>query len=262
MFLSLLAKPALAYLPTALSVASRPLFSFSADQVCSSFSAEACAILQALCWSRQHQQVYRFSYLLLLSDSRSVLATPFSPSSFLLPQSLSENVFSLLQSYQLSGLQFYNGSPDTRFFQTTTRLMNWPDREGYLFPQKSLVVTLLLSLVYTFLFSRIGGVLSHLNSLTHRFPRFPPRNLCFHVMLALFSLTFAATDTQPSVKLLISLGLVESKILRVVLANTCIRTPLISFCTVQLRTLCVARSLTIFCLSTTSVPGPGEFPGF
>ena len=29
-------------------------FSFSAGLVCSNFSAEACAILHALCWSRQH----------------------------------------------------------------------------------------------------------------------------------------------------------------------------------------------------------------
>ena len=35
--------------------------SFSAGPVCSSFSAQACAILQALCWSRQHQQVCHFS---------------------------------------------------------------------------------------------------------------------------------------------------------------------------------------------------------
>ena len=34
---------------------------YSAGPVCSSFSAEACAILQALCWSRQHQQVCQFS---------------------------------------------------------------------------------------------------------------------------------------------------------------------------------------------------------
>ena len=46
------------------------------------FSAEACAILQALWWSRQHQQVCHFSSLLLLSDSRSVLTTLFSPPSF------------------------------------------------------------------------------------------------------------------------------------------------------------------------------------
>ena len=73
---------------------------FSVGPLCSRFSAEACAILQALCLSRQHQQVCHFSSLLLLSDSRSVLATLFFPSSFLLPQSLSETVFSLLQFYQ------------------------------------------------------------------------------------------------------------------------------------------------------------------
>ena len=64
--------------------------SFSAGPVCSSFSAEACAILPALCWSRQHQQVCHFSSLLLLSDSRSVLATLSSPPSFLLSQTLWE----------------------------------------------------------------------------------------------------------------------------------------------------------------------------
>ena len=36
-------------------------FYFSAGPVCSSSSAEACAILQALRWSRQHQQVCHFS---------------------------------------------------------------------------------------------------------------------------------------------------------------------------------------------------------
>ena len=34
---------------------------FSAGPVCSSFSTEACAILHALCWSRQHQQAGHFS---------------------------------------------------------------------------------------------------------------------------------------------------------------------------------------------------------
>ena len=57
--------------------------SFSAGPVCSSFSAEACVIPHALCWSRQHQQVCHFPSL-LLSDSRSVLATLSSPPSFLL----------------------------------------------------------------------------------------------------------------------------------------------------------------------------------
>ena len=43
--------------------------SFSAGPVCSSFSAEACAILHAFCCSWQHQQVCHF-FSLLLSDSR------------------------------------------------------------------------------------------------------------------------------------------------------------------------------------------------
>ena len=51
--------------------------SFSKGPVCSSFSAEACAILHALCWSRQHQQVCHFSSLFVLSDFCSVLP-PFS----------------------------------------------------------------------------------------------------------------------------------------------------------------------------------------
>ena len=63
-------------------------FSFSACPVCSSFSAEACAILKALCSSWHHQHVCYFSSLLLLSDTRFVLATLSSPPSFLLPQTL------------------------------------------------------------------------------------------------------------------------------------------------------------------------------
>ena len=103
--------------------------------------------------------------------------------------------------------------------------------------------------------------MSHLNSLTHRFPRFPPRNLCSLVMLTVCSLVFAATDTV-FCKVTISLKLAESKILLAAPVDTRPRIPLISFCTVQLRTLCVSRSLAIFCLSTTSGPGSGKLPGF
>ena len=87
LFLFLLARAAPAFLPTTLCGTEATL-SFSAGPVCSSFSAEACAILHALGWSRQHQQVCHFSSLLLLSDSRSVLATLSSPPSFLLSQTL------------------------------------------------------------------------------------------------------------------------------------------------------------------------------
>ena len=102
LFLFLLAKAAPASLPTALSVALRPLFPFRpAQPLCSSFSAEACAILHALCWSRQHQQVCHFSSLLLLTDSRSILATLSSPTSFLIPETLWQKLSSLSCSIRL-----------------------------------------------------------------------------------------------------------------------------------------------------------------
>ena len=82
----------------------------------------------------------------------------------------------------------------TAFF-VALRLMSWSDGERYLRSLQSLVISLFLSLVPTLLFSRTGGVLYHLNSLTLGFPRFLPRNLCSLVMLVVFSLVYAATDT-------------------------------------------------------------------
>ena len=95
------------------------------------------------------------------------------------------------------------------------------------------------------------------NSLTHRFPQFPPRNFSL-VTLAVCSLTPAAPNSS-CCQAHISLGLAESRILLAAPADSCPRTPLI-FCTVQLRTLYAARSLATFCLSTTSGPGLGKLP--
>ena len=88
LFLFLLAKATTAYLRIALPVALRPLFPFRQAQYAQyAFSAEACAILHALCWSRQHQQACHF-FSLLLFDSRSVLTTLSAPPPFLLSQTL------------------------------------------------------------------------------------------------------------------------------------------------------------------------------
>ena len=87
-----------------------------------------------------------------------------------------------------------NGSPDTCFSRGTMGLI-WPDGERYLHPLQPLEVSLLLSLVSTHLSSLTGEVLSHRNSSTHMFSRFPPRNLCSLVTLAVFSFVYAATDT-------------------------------------------------------------------
>ena len=128
-------------------------------------------------------------------------------------------------------------------------------------PPQSLVVSLFLSLVSTLVFSRTGGVLSHLNSLTHRFPRFPLRNLCSLVMLAVCSLVYAATDTA-FFSVLTSPALAESRILLAAPADTRPRTSLISFCTVQLRTVCATHSLATLYPSATSGPDVVELPGF
>ena len=105
------------------------------------------------------------SSLLLLSHSRSVLATLPSPPSFLLPQSFWQN-WQELSSPVLSG---YNGFPDTRFFWRMMQLMSWPDGKHYLCPLQCLVASLLLSLISTLLFFQTRNVLS-LQSSTHRFP--------------------------------------------------------------------------------------------
>ena len=165
---------------------------------------------------------------------------------------------SLLSSPVLSD---YNGSPNTHFSRGTTRLMNWPDGEHYLLSLQSIVVSLLLSLISTHIFSRTGGVLSHRSCLTHKIPRFSPRNLCSPAMLAVSSFVYAATDTA-FCEVLISLGLADTRILPAAPVDTRPRTPLISFCTVQLRTLCAAHSLATLCLCTTSGPDLGELPGF
>ena len=163
--------------------------SFSAGPVFRLKPAPFCTLFAGLGSTNKSAISLLFSYYLTL-----VLSSPPCPllhlSSYL--KLCGRSGRNCLLSPVLSG---YNGSPDTHFYQGTTRLMSWPDEERYLRPLLSLVVSLLLSLVSTLVLSRTGGVLSHLNFLTHRFLRFPPRNLCSLVMLVVSSLVFIATNT-------------------------------------------------------------------
>ena len=198
LFLFLLAKAAPAYLPNALSVALRLLFPFRQAQYVQVFPlkpAPFCTLFAGL--GSTNKSV--FSFLLLLSDSRSVLAPcPLLHLSSYLKLCGRSGRNCLLSPPALSG---YNGSPDTRFSRETTRLMRWPDGERYLRPPQSLVVSLFLSLVSTLVFSRTGGVLSHRSILTHRISRFPLRNLC-SPSCSLCPLSSTLQRTRPSFRFL------------------------------------------------------------
>ena len=193
LLLFLLERAAPVSLPTALSVALRPLFPFRQAQYVPVFPLKPApfytlfAGLGNTIKSAVFLLLFFFCLTLVLSSpscsllhlscylklcGRSGRNCPFSPP-------------------VLSG---YNGSPDIRFSRGTTQLMSLPDGERCLRPPQSLVVSLLLSLV----FSRTGGVLSLQSILTHRFPQFPLRNLCSLVMLAVSSLQW----TRPSFRFL------------------------------------------------------------
>ena len=233
LFLFLLTWSALAYFPTALAVALKPLLIFRQAQYVLVFPlkpAPFCVLFSGLGSTNKPAISHLFSSSLTLVLS-SQLCPLFHLS--LLPQTLwqiwQELSFLSSRSIRLQGVSGHSFPPGN---DATDELA--PDGTCYLCSLQSPVVCLLLSLVFTFVFSRTEGVLSHVNSSTHRFPRFPPKNLCFLVMLAVSSLVFAATDI-PSCRDLISLGLAKSRILPAAPADTRPRTPLISFCTISLR---------------------------
>ena len=148
--------------------------SFSAGPVCSSFFAEACAILQTLLISGAPTSLPLF----FSSPPNSPVFLPPCPLHLFFCLNLSGRNC-VLSSPILSG---YNGSPDTRFPLGTMRLMSWPDGECYSCPPA--IPSSFSSVISPNHFSRTGGILSYLNSSTHRFPQFPLRQLCFLVTLA------------------------------------------------------------------------------
>ena len=162
--LFLLAKTILAYLPTALFMALRQLFAHQQAQYAQVFSLKPgpfCKLFSDLGSTNKYGTSFLFSFCLTL-----VLSSPpclLLHLSFFLTLLGRTGRKCLLSPPILSG---YNGSPDTLFSRETKRLMSWPDGERYSCTLQSLVVSLLLSLVFTFLFSRTGGALSHLNSST------------------------------------------------------------------------------------------------
>ena len=190
LFLFLLARAAPVFLPTALPVALRPLFSFGQAQyvqVSPMKPAPFCMLFTGLGNTNKSASSHLLYYL------THFLSSPSCPllnlSSYL--KLCGRSGRNCLLSPVLSG---YNGSPDTCFSWGTMQLMSWPDGKRCLRPLQSVLASSLISRIH-FSFTWTGGILSHQKFLTHRFPRFPPRNFCSLVMLTVSSLVFAATNT-------------------------------------------------------------------
>ena len=147
LFFFLLAKTALAYLPTTLSVALRPLFPFRHEQYVEVFPLKPgpfCTFVASVGSTIKSAISLLFPSSLTLVWSSTPCPLLHLSSHLKLCGRSGRNC--LLSSSVLSD---YNGSPDARFSRETTRLMSWPDGERYLQLLQSLVVSLLLSLVST-----------------------------------------------------------------------------------------------------------------
>ena len=168
LFLFLLARAAPAYLPTSLSVALRPLFPFRQAQYAQVFSlkpAPFCTLFAGLGSTNKSAISLLFSYYPTLVLS--------SPPSFLLSQTLWQ-IWPELSSLSFCSIRL-QWVPGHSFLPGNDAADELARRGALLAP--SAIPCSLLPFVSTLVLSRTGGVLSHRSSLTHRFPRFPPRNL-------------------------------------------------------------------------------------
>ena len=182
--------------------------SFSAGPVCSSFSAEACAILPALCWSWQS----------LPTSTKSAISLHFSSCLTIVLSSplISNSVFSLL---------FYQATMGPRTLISTGERRG---RRAALLAPSAIPCSLspLISDWRRTVSSKFFG--TQVPSVSTEELVLPPHARC------------VLSRLRCNGHSLISL---ELRILPAALVDTRPRTSLISFCTVQLRTLCTAHSL-------------------
>ena len=233
LFLFILAKAAPAYLPTALFVALRPLFPSQQAQYVQVFPlkpAPFCKLFTGL------SGINKSATSLLLSDSCSVLATLFSPPSFLLPQSLWQ---------ELSFLG--NDAADELV------------RQGALLVPSAIPCSLsLISHICSCLFSDWRHIVSS-KFFNTQVPSIATEELVLprHAHCVLSHLCCHRHS------LLLSSYLSRISRIENSFCSTCGHSSqhtshLILHCPAW--TLCTAHSLATLCLFTTSGPGPGELP--
>ena len=241
LLLLFLTETALVSLPTAFSVALRPPFPFRQAQRAQVFLLKPAPFCK-LSTGPGLTNKSAISLRLSLCSCHSVLSpvVPFT-SNF-----LAGTVFSL------GSLTSYNGSPDTRFSRKTTRLLSWPDGERCFWPLQSFVVFLLLRFVF-FLFSDWRRAVS-----SKFFDTQVPSVSTEKLVLPCHARCVLSGLCSNGHSLLLSSYL--TRILHAAHAAVRPRTPVMSFCTVQLRILCAAHSLATLCLCTTSGLGRGSCP--
>ena len=230
--------------------------SFLAGPVCSSFFAETCAFCKIFDGLGSTNK--SATSLFLLSDSHSVLTTLSSPQSFLLPQFLWQELSSLSScSIRL------HWAPGHSFFPENDTADELARRGALLVPSAILCgLSPLISRIHSCLFSDWRRTVSskffdtQISSIFIEELVFPR-----HARCVLSRLRCNGHSPQLS-SYLFRIGRIENPS-----CSTCAQpsqnTSFILFCTVQLRTFCVAHSLATLCLFTTSgVPGSEELPGF